>query len=55
MIRQAEAKVSELIDIYNQGLLERLAGRTLEETLETKIMQELEEPGSLQGRLQAST
>ncbi len=51
VIRQAEAKVSELIDIYNQGLLERLAGRTLEETLETKIMQELEEARELAGEI----
>ncbi|MEJ5292238.1 MAG: DNA-directed RNA polymerase subunit A' [Candidatus Methanosuratincola sp.] len=50
-IRQAEAKISELIDIYNQGLLERLAGRTLEETLETKIMQELEEARELAGEI----
>lgn len=51
VIRQAEDKVSELIDIYNQGLLERLAGRTLEETLETKIMQELEEARELAGEI----
>ncbi|MEN3035494.1 MAG: DNA-directed RNA polymerase subunit A' [Candidatus Methanosuratincola sp.] len=51
VIRQAEAKVSQLIDVYNQGLLERLAGRTLEETLETKIMQELEEARELAGEI----
>jgi len=43
VVEEAERKTAKLIEIYNQGLLERLPGRTLEETLETKIMQELEE------------
>jgi DNA-directed RNA polymerase subunit A' len=43
VVEEAEQKTAKLIEIYNQGLLERLPGRTLEETLETKIMQELEE------------
>ena len=43
VVEEAEKKTAKLIEIYNQGLLERLPGRTLEETLETKIMQELEE------------
>jgi DNA-directed RNA polymerase subunit A' len=43
VVEEAEQKTAKLIEIYNQGLLERLPGRTLEETLETRIMQELEE------------
>jgi DNA-directed RNA polymerase subunit A' len=43
VVEEAEQKTAKLIEIYDQGLLERLPGRTLEETLETKIMQELEE------------
>ncbi|MDD1766388.1 MAG: DNA-directed RNA polymerase subunit A', partial [Candidatus Methanomethyliaceae archaeon] len=43
VVEEAEQKTTKLIDIYYQGLLERLPGRTLQETLETKIMQELEE------------
>ncbi len=43
VISEAESKTAKLIEIYDQGLLDRLPGRTLEETLETKIMQELEE------------
>ncbi|MBM5805536.1 MAG: DNA-directed RNA polymerase subunit A' [Candidatus Verstraetearchaeota archaeon] len=43
VVEEAEKKTAKLIEIYNQGLLERLPGRTLEETLETKIMQGLEE------------
>lgn len=43
LVKEAEERTSKLISIYDQGMLERLPGRTLEETLETKIMQELEE------------
>jgi DNA-directed RNA polymerase subunit A' len=41
-IHHAEEEVSKNINAYNEGLLERLPGRTLEETLETQIMQILE-------------
>ncbi|HDS46122.1 MAG TPA: DNA-directed RNA polymerase subunit A' [Methanomicrobia archaeon] len=40
-IREAEKKVEALIRAYNGGELEALPGRTLEETLELLIMQEL--------------
>ncbi len=40
---RAEAKVQELITAYNEGILERLPGRTIEETLEMRIMQTLSE------------
>jgi DNA-directed RNA polymerase subunit A' len=43
VISDAEEKTKKFIKIYEEGLLERLPGRSLEETLETKIMQELEE------------
>jgi len=40
-IQEAEEKVKELIQSYNKGILERLPGKTLEETLEIYIMNEL--------------
>ncbi|MGC9444103.1 MAG: DNA-directed RNA polymerase subunit A' [Candidatus Methanospirareceae archaeon] len=40
-IREAEKKVEALIRAYNGGELEALPGRTLEETLELLVMQEL--------------
>jgi DNA-directed RNA polymerase subunit A' len=51
VITSAEDKTKRLIGIYEQGLLERLPGRTLEETLETKIMQELEEAREIAGEV----
>jgi len=51
VVKEAEQKTKKLIEIYDQGLLERLAGRTLEETLETKIMQELEEAREAAGQV----
>jgi len=39
----AEEKVEELIDAYRHGVLEHLPGRSLEETLEMRIMQTLSE------------
>ncbi|RLG72781.1 MAG: DNA-directed RNA polymerase subunit A' [Methanobacteriota archaeon] len=41
ILDRAEQKVSALIDIYERGELEPLPGRSLKETLEMRIMQEL--------------
>lgn len=43
ILDSAETKVQELIVAYNDGILERLPGRTIEETLEMRIMQTLSE------------
>lgn len=43
IINTAKNKVQELIEIYRAGELERLPGRTMEETLEMRIKQELAE------------
>ncbi|AGK60720.1 DNA-directed RNA polymerase, subunit A [Archaeoglobus sulfaticallidus PM70-1] len=41
VLDEAEKKVDELIEQYKQGNLEPMPGRSIEETLEMKIMQEL--------------
>lgn len=43
ILDNAEDKVNELIKAFNEGILEQLPGRTLEETLEMRIMQTLSE------------
>ncbi len=43
IIDSAEEKVENLIDAFNSGVLEHLPGRSLEETLEMRIMQALSE------------
>ncbi len=43
MLDNAEDKVTELIKAFDEGILEQLPGRTLEETLEMRIMQTLSE------------
>ena len=54
VLNKAEEQVDELIRVYRRGELERLPGRTLEETLEMRIMQELAEArddaGTIAGR-----
>ncbi|MFB6085948.1 MAG: DNA-directed RNA polymerase subunit A' [Halodesulfurarchaeum sp.] len=40
-VENAEARVQELIETYERGELETLPGRTIDETLEMKIMQTL--------------
>ncbi len=54
IIQEAEKKVDKLIRAYEAGELEALPGRTLEETLELLIMQELgrarDEAGEIAGR-----
>jgi len=54
LLAEAEAKVQELIDAYRRGELERLPGRTLEETLEMKIMQVLAEARDGAGEIASS-
>ena len=53
-VRAAERKVDELIKAYEEGELEALPGRSLEETLELLIMQELgrarDDAGGIAGR-----
>jgi DNA-directed RNA polymerase subunit A' len=43
ILENADEKVNSLIEAFNEGLLEQLPGRTLEETLEMRIMQTLSE------------
>jgi DNA-directed RNA polymerase subunit A' len=43
ILETAENKVGELIRAYEEGILDQLPGRTLEETLEMRIMQTLSE------------
>ena len=43
VLREAEEKVRKIISDYEKGLLEALPGKTLEETLETLIMEALSE------------
>jgi DNA-directed RNA polymerase subunit A' len=43
IISEAEEKVNKLIEIYNAGEMEPLAGRSLRETLEMRIMEVLAE------------
>ncbi|MFX1362335.1 MAG: DNA-directed RNA polymerase subunit A', partial [Promethearchaeota archaeon] len=43
ILRSGMSKVSDLISIYHEGELQRLPGRTLEETLEMRIMEALTE------------
>ncbi|MDO5849618.1 MAG: DNA-directed RNA polymerase subunit A' [Methanobacteriaceae archaeon] len=48
---EAEAKVDQLIEAYEEGYLEALPGRGLEETLEMKIMQVLGEARDNSGKI----
>lgn len=54
LLSDAEAKVQDLIEAYRKGELERLPGRTLEETLEMKIMQVLAEARDSAGEIASS-
>jgi DNA-directed RNA polymerase subunit A' len=51
VLEGAKSKVQELIEIYREGELERLPGRTLEETLEMRIKQELAEARDKAGEI----
>ncbi len=51
IIREAEEKVDRLIEAYERGELEPLPGKTLEETLESKIMAVLAEARDNAGKV----
>jgi len=51
VIKEAEERVWKLIDAYNQGNLEPMPGRSTEETLEMKIMQELGRARDMAGKI----
>ncbi|WP_456371133.1 DNA-directed RNA polymerase subunit A' [Geoglobus sp.] len=51
VIREAEDKVWKLIEAYKQGNLEPMPGRSIEETLEMKIMQELGRARDMAGKI----
>lgn len=54
VLNNADNRVEELINAYREGILEPMPGRSLEETLEMKIMQELgkarDKTGKIAGR-----
>ncbi|KZX13636.1 DNA-directed RNA polymerase subunit A' [Methanobrevibacter oralis] len=50
-LQKSEEKVDELIDNYEQGYLQALPGRSLEETLEMRIMQVLGEARDMSGEI----
>ena len=50
-IKKAEERVDELIEQYNGGTLERLPGRSIEESLELRIMDELSKARDQAGEL----
>ena len=50
-LRNSEEKVDKLIDLYNEGILDALPGRSLEETLEMRIMQVLGEARDKSGEI----
>ncbi|WP_457591651.1 DNA-directed RNA polymerase subunit A' [Geoglobus sp.] len=51
VIREAEERVWKLIEAYKQGNLEPMPGRSIEETLEMKIMQELGRARDMAGKI----
>ncbi len=51
VLKDAEEKVRELIDKYNRGELEPLPGKTLEETLELRIIEVLSEARDKSGEI----
>ncbi|WP_394351631.1 DNA-directed RNA polymerase subunit A' [uncultured Methanobrevibacter sp.] len=50
-LQTSEEKVDKLIDAYNEGFLDALPGRSLEETLEMRIMQVLGEARDKSGEI----
>lgn len=50
-LQKSEEKVDRLIDAYNEGFLDALPGRSLEETLEMRIMQVLGEARDKSGEI----
>ncbi|MEM0264597.1 MAG: DNA-directed RNA polymerase subunit A' [Candidatus Methanomethylicia archaeon] len=53
VIEEAEKKIEELIKSYKEGELQRLPGRTLEETFEMKIMEILSNARDTSGKIAA--
>jgi DNA-directed RNA polymerase subunit A' len=51
VIKKAEERVARLIEAYVNGELEPLPGRTIEETVELKIMQELAKARDMAGEI----
>ena len=51
IIKEAEKKVEKLIETYKAGNLEPMPGRSVEETLEMKIMQELGRARDMAGKV----
>ncbi|WP_346297688.1 DNA-directed RNA polymerase subunit A' [Geoglobus acetivorans] len=51
VIEEAEERVWKLIEAYKQGNLEPMPGRSIEETLEMKIMQELGRARDMAGKI----
>uniref|UniRef100_A0A7C3UB79 DNA-directed RNA polymerase subunit Rpo1N n=1 Tax=Geoglobus ahangari TaxID=113653 RepID=A0A7C3UB79_9EURY len=51
IIKEAEKKVEKLIETYKAGNLEPMPGRSVEETLEMKIMQELGRARDMAGKI----
>ena len=51
VLKEAEEKVRELIDKYERGELEQLPGKTLEETLELRIIEVLSEARDKSGEI----
>ncbi|WP_019178285.1 DNA-directed RNA polymerase subunit A' [Methanomassiliicoccus luminyensis] len=53
-LRDAVARVAELVEAYREGILEQLPGRSLDETLEVEVMKVLgrarDEAGQIAGR-----
>ncbi|RLG86666.1 MAG: DNA-directed RNA polymerase subunit A' [Thermoprotei archaeon] len=53
IVREAFKKIAELIDQYQRGVLEPIPGRTVEETLEIRIMEVLAEARDTAGEVAA--
>jgi DNA-directed RNA polymerase subunit A' len=51
ILNKAEEEVQKLIKAHDDGILEQLPGRTLEETLEMRIMQTLSEARDMTGNI----
>ncbi|MHB8605320.1 MAG: DNA-directed RNA polymerase subunit A' [Thermoplasmatota archaeon] len=50
-LASAHRRVDELVETFNKGLLEQLPGRSIEETLELQIMQELGKARDTAGKI----
>ncbi len=50
-LTEAESNVDKLVAAYNEGTLEQMPGRSIEETIELKIMQELGQARDAAGKI----